>query len=54
MYKVARKLTYEEVKCFIETESGSGCKLLSEEYVNCKAKILLKGIIHKYNRSDDY
>lgn len=28
------RLSYEEVKHFIEIESGSGCKLISEEYSN--------------------
>jgi len=31
---VSRTLTYEFVKNFIEIESGSGCKLISTEYVN--------------------
>lgn len=34
-----RKLTYEEVKHFIEVESGSGCKLLSKEYKGSKDKL---------------
>lgn len=39
---MARKLTYEEVKCFIETESGSGCKLLSEEYIGARDSLLIQ------------
>lgn len=41
---MARKFTHEEVKHFIEVESGSGCKLLSEEYkkTNDKLKIQCK------------
>lgn len=39
---MARKLTYEEVKHFIEVESGSGCKLLSKEYINSKEKLKIQ------------
>ena len=39
---MAKRLTYEEVKRYIEVESGSGCKLLSEEYMNSKEKLLIK------------
>lgn len=34
-----RKLTLEEVKNYIEVESGSGCKLISSEYINSKEKL---------------
>lgn len=36
---MARRLTYEEVKHFVEVESDSGCKLLSREYVNNSSDI---------------
>ncbi|MGE5438027.1 MAG: hypothetical protein ACM3O3_12510 [Syntrophothermus sp.] len=36
---MAKKLTYEEVKQYIEVESGSGCLLLSNEYVNSITKL---------------
>lgn len=39
---MARKLTYKEVKNYIEIESNSGCKLLSEEYINSNEKLKLK------------
>lgn len=39
---MAKKLTYEEVRSFIEKESDSGCKLLSTEYKNSKTKLELK------------
>lgn len=41
---MARKLTYKEVKDYVEGENGNGCKLLSEEYINSttKMKILCK------------
>ncbi len=39
---MARKLTYDEVKYFIEVESGSGCKLISEEYKNAKDHLLFE------------
>jgi hypothetical protein len=39
---MGRKKTYEEVKYFIEVESGSGCKLLSTEYVNTTAQLNFK------------
>ena len=35
-------LTYEDVKCYIEVESKSGCKLLSKEYENCRKTLLLQ------------
>lgn len=34
--------TYEEVKNYIETESGSECKLLSKGYVNIDSKLLMQ------------
>lgn len=34
-----KKLPYDEVKNFIETESNSGCKLLSEEYIGAQSKL---------------
>lgn len=37
-----KKLTYKEVKYFIETESNSGCKLLSKKYKNSTERLLLK------------
>lgn len=39
---MAKKLTYEEVKHFIEVESDSDCKLLSEEYINSSKKLNLE------------
>lgn len=36
------KLSYEEVKQFIEVESNSGCKLLSKEYNNAQEKLLIQ------------
>lgn len=33
--KQSQSFSYEEVKNFIETESNSGCKLISKEYSNC-------------------
>lgn len=33
---MVKRLTYAEVKRYIEIESGSGCKLLSREYLNAK------------------
>ncbi len=45
---MARKLTYEEVKNFIEVESGSGCKLLSKEYVNNSTKMMFQCICGNY------
>lgn len=33
---------YEDVKRFIELESESGCKLVTEEYVNSKTKIFIE------------
>jgi len=37
-----KKLTYQEVKHFVETESNSGCKLLSEEYKNNSTNMLFQ------------
>jgi hypothetical protein len=37
-----RRLTYEEVKHFVEVKSGSGCKLLSEEYFNSDSKMIFR------------
>lgn len=37
-----RKLTYEEIKNFIEIESNTGYKLLSEKYVGSQDKLLLQ------------
>lgn len=34
MGKKSTKYTYDDVKNYIEIESGSGCKLLSEEYIS--------------------
>ena len=34
-----RKLTYKEVKEYIEGSEGNGCKLLSKEYINGKTKL---------------
>lgn len=34
-----KKLTYEEVKAYIEVESQSGCKLMSQKYINSKTKL---------------
>lgn len=39
---MSKKYTYEEVKHFIEIESGSGCKLLSKEYKNNKTNLLFQ------------
>lgn len=39
MGKLARKLTYDEVKHYIEVESNSGCKLLSEKYMGNKVPL---------------
>jgi 5-methylcytosine-specific restriction endonuclease McrA len=36
---MSKKLTYEEVKKFIEIDSGSGCKLLSREYNGNQEKL---------------
>lgn len=37
-----RKLSYDEVKYFIEVESNSGCKLLSKEYFDSYQKLQLE------------
>lgn len=37
-----RRLNYDEIKYFIEVESGSGCKLLSKTYKNSKTKIRIR------------
>ena len=44
MYKLAnaQKLPYEEVKRFIEENSSSGCKLLSETYDNAQEKLKIQ------------
>lgn len=39
---MARKLTYKEVKHFIEVKSDSGCKLLSEEYIGSRSNLKLQ------------
>lgn len=39
---MARKLTYEEVKDFIEIESNSGCTLLSDKYLGSQTKLLFQ------------
>lgn len=38
---MGNKLTYEQVKCFIEDESNSGCKLLSKEYISNSSPLLI-------------
>lgn len=35
----SKRLSYKEVKNFIEVESDSGCRLLSEEYVSAHSKL---------------
>ena len=37
-----RKLSYEEVKEFIEGEEGNGCKLLSTEYTGSRTKLKIQ------------
>ena len=37
-----KRLTYQEVKSFIEGEKGNGCKLISTEYVNSHSKLKIK------------
>lgn len=37
-----RKLPYEDVKKFIEVDSNSGCKLLSEKYDNAQKKLKIQ------------
>lgn len=39
---MSRKLTYQEVKQFIEVESGSGCKLISKDYKSNQEKMLFE------------
>jgi len=39
---MAKKLTYEEVKNFVEIESNSGCKLLSTNYKNSEELLLFQ------------
>jgi len=39
---MGKKLAYEEVKNFIEVESGSGCRLLSKEYTNNNTKMMFR------------
>jgi len=36
------KLSYETVKNYIEVESDSGCKLISEDYINSKKELLIQ------------
>lgn len=38
----AQVLSYKEVKNFIEVESNSNCKLISENYINCNTKLIIK------------
>jgi len=38
----SRRLSYEEVKYFVEVKSQSGCKLISEEYINSKNELEFK------------
>ena len=37
-----KRLTYQEVKSFIEGEEGNGCKLISTEYINSHSKLKIK------------
>jgi hypothetical protein len=37
-----KSFMYEYVKHYIEEESGSGCKLISENYNNIREKLILK------------
>ena len=37
-----QKLTFEEVKYFIEGSEGNGCRLLSTEYVNNRSKLIIR------------
>lgn len=39
---MARRLTYKEVKEFVEGKEGNGCKLLSDEYINNSTKMLFQ------------
>ena len=39
---MATKKTIEEIKKFIEEDSGSGCELLSGEYIHAHGKLLIK------------
>lgn len=39
---MSKKLTYEEVKNFIEGEEGNGCILLTEEYINSQTKMKIQ------------
>lgn len=56
------KLTYEEVKHYIEVESGSGCKLLSEEYkgskyklkIQCKCGNIFERTLHSFKQGHLY
>lgn len=51
---MGKRLTYEEVKDYIEIKSGSGYKLLSNEYKDCKSKIEVKcDKAHIYKASFD-
>ena len=46
---MSKKLLYENVKYFIEIESNSGCKLLSDEYIDCESKLKIQDANgHKY------
>ena len=38
----SKKVSYDTVKSFIEVESGSGCKLLSQEYQGARENLLVK------------
>lgn len=37
-----KRLSYEEVKRFVEVESGSGCELISESYLNTRSRLKFK------------
>lgn len=39
---MARKLSYEEIKSYIEGKEGNGCKLLSTVYKNAHEKLLIQ------------
>jgi very-short-patch-repair endonuclease len=42
VFVMPKKLTFEEVKRFIEIESKSGCKLLSTEYENAHTPLIIR------------
>lgn len=44
---MAKRLNCEEAKHFIEVESGSGCKLLSNEYKNNRTKLKINGKVER-------